>query len=75
MKKFDKHRVGRKMILMLICGRLQSKGVEFGYGLGESVFRYTEDKSIPLSLIQNLLIPWVESFYQERVGHNDQKDK
>jgi hypothetical protein len=67
--------VGRKTILMFICGRLQSKGVEFGYRFGESVFRYMEDKSIPLSLIQNGLIPWVERFYQERVEHNDQKDE
>ncbi len=55
--------------------KVQSKGVEFGYGFGKSVFRYTEDKSIPLSLIQNGLIPWVERFYQERVEHNDQKDE
>jgi hypothetical protein len=34
-------------------GRLHNKGVEFVYGFGESVFRYMEDKSIPLSLIQN----------------------
>jgi hypothetical protein len=52
----------------------RAKALNLGTDL-ERVFRHMEDKSIPLSLIQNGLISWVERFYQERVKHNDQKDK
>jgi hypothetical protein len=52
----------------------RAKALNLGTDL-ESVLRYMEDKSIPLSLIQNGLIPWVERLYQERLEHNDQKDE
>jgi hypothetical protein len=53
----------------------RAKALNLGTDLESGMFRYMGDKSTPLSLIQNGLIPWVERFYQERVEHNDQKDE